>query len=449
MRAAIIGGGWAGCAAAVTFAQHRQPVTVFESADIVGGRARRVTRHGLALDNGQHLLLGAYRETCALLSLVDPESANAALRRSRLVVEPLQPQHDAFRLRAAGLRAPFGLLAGLLMARGLSIAERARVIGWFTRLKRNGFRCPASMTVADLLSDAGDVATRELWAPLCLAALNTPVDAASATIFLNVLRASFADDAQASDFLLPTTDLSALFPETAMRYVETREGRLLRRTTARVVAVDDAEVVVEADGNAQSFDAVVVAVGPHQFVDAVADLLPVSGAHRSAAALAYQPIATVWLGFASRFTMPSIARLDDAPGQWIIDRPDIVERAADDASRPRLAQVVAIVISADGPHAHVLPSTLVEQCDAQLRRLTGDCPPLAFSQMIIERRATYACVPNRPRPSSALPHPRLALAGDWIDAEFPATLEAAVRTGVNAAEAILASAPRYQVTTIR
>ncbi len=69
-------------------------------------------------------------------------------------------------------------------------------------------------------------------------------------------------------------------------------------------------------------------------------------------------------------------------------------------------------------------------CDAQLRRLVPRWPPLAWSQTIVEQRATYACTPNRPLPATALPHPRVALAGDWVDAEFPATIEAAVRTGV-------------------
>ena len=41
-------------------------VALYEAAPVLGGRARRVVRDGFALDNGQHLLLGAYRETLAL-----------------------------------------------------------------------------------------------------------------------------------------------------------------------------------------------------------------------------------------------------------------------------------------------------------------------------------------------------------------------------------------------
>jgi hypothetical protein len=156
--------------------------------------------------------------------------------------------------------------------------------------------------------------------------------------------------------------------------------------------------------------------------------------------LAYEPIATAWLGYGSRTPLPSpIARLDDAPGQWVVDRPDVLAKAADDPARPALAQLVAVVISASGPHDALDAGSLAAACDAQLRRLAPQWPPLAWSQAIVERRATYACTPGRPLPLDLAPHPRVALAGDWLDPEFPATLEAAVRTGVAAAFAIESS----------
>jgi len=129
-------------------------------------------------------------------------------------------------------------------------------------------------------------------------------------------------------------------------------------------------------------------------------------------------------------------RLDDTPGQWLFDRPDVLARAVPDAARPALAQLVSVVVSASGPHDGLGAHELALACDAQLRRLATGWPPLAFAQAIVERRATYACTPRRPRAARILPHPRVALAGDWLDAHFPATLEAAVRTGFAAATAV-------------
>jgi predicted NAD/FAD-binding protein len=69
-RVAVIGGGWAGCAAAVELAGGGARVTLFEAARSLGGRARGVELNGSMLDNGQHILLGAYGDTLRLLRKV-------------------------------------------------------------------------------------------------------------------------------------------------------------------------------------------------------------------------------------------------------------------------------------------------------------------------------------------------------------------------------------------
>jgi hypothetical protein len=206
------------------------------------------------------------------------------------------------------------------------------------------------------------------------------------------------------------------------------------RTRARIRGVHRDGIAIDDDDRLQRFDGAVVAVGPHQVEQAVPALPLFASVLEASRRLDYEPIATAWLGYAERTPLrTSIARLDDAPGQWIVDRPDIVARARPDATRPPLAQLVAVIISASGPHEKLLPAELALACDAQLRRLVSAWPALSWAQTIVEKRATYRCTPGRALPGDPLLHPRIALAGDWVDAEFPATLEAAVRTGVNAA----------------
>ena len=52
-----------------------------------------------------------------------------------------------------------------------------------------------------------------------------------------------------------------------------------------------------------------------------------------------------------------------------------------------------------------------------------------------EKRATFACTPGLKR-SPARVHPRVTVAGDHVDGPYPATLEGAVRSGIEAARAI-------------
>ena len=67
---AIIGGGYAGLACAVTLARADVRVTVFESSRVLGGRARVVEKDGSRIDNGQHIMIGAYSQTLQLMRQV-------------------------------------------------------------------------------------------------------------------------------------------------------------------------------------------------------------------------------------------------------------------------------------------------------------------------------------------------------------------------------------------
>lgn len=432
MRCAVLGAGWAGCAAAVTLARLAHEVTVFEAAPVAGGRARRVVRNGLALDNGHHLLIGAYVQTRNLLAVVHGGDGEAGLVRSPLHLVGFARDARAIELRSAAWPGAAGLLGGLMSARGFSLRERIGLVQWFRGLTRRGFRCPPTMTVDELLAAGPAVAAERLWRPLCLAALNTPPARASAQVFANVLRDAFTGPAGSSDFLVATTDLSTLFPDAALRYVEAQGGRIALRTRARLALQDDSVGVITGE-KTLAFDAAVVAVGPHQLEDALEDARGFEAAVAAARALDYEPIATVWLGYERSTPLPApLVRLDDAPGQWVADRADVLHRA-DPSARASLRQLLSVVISASGPHDALSGEALAAECAAQLRRLDPRIAAPAFTQTIVERRATYACTPQRPRPGVASAHPRVTLAGDWLDGEYPATLEAAVRTGVAAA----------------
>jgi squalene-associated FAD-dependent desaturase len=435
---AVVGAGWAACAAAVALARRGARVHLVEAAPLLGGRARRVDREGLALDNGQHLLLGAYAETLALIETV--HGGAAPLVRMPLTVAPLaRTQPRAVALRARRLPAPFGLAAGLLAARGLSLRERVATLRWFARLAHRGFECEPTQTVAQLLATLPPRATAALLAPLCIAALNTPVERASATAFAHVLSAAFQDHDAGADFVLPATDLSSLFPEAAARYVVAHGGRVTTSARVTIEAIEEAGVTLSDRERAWVAPGAIVAVGPHQlgsvFARDVALGRPdVAEAIAATAALDYEPIATVYLGYREKIALPRpIVRLDDSPGQWLFDRRDALSRPG----RPpaSLAQILAVVISASGPHDALDRDALALACDAQLRRLRPQLAPLAWSLAIVERRATYACGPGRARPPHIHVASNVVLAGDYVHATYPATLEAAVQSGLAAAGA--------------
>ena len=436
----IIGGGWAGCAAALTLANAGYRVALYETAQELGGRARRVVRDGLPLDNGQHVLLGAYVETQQNLAFVTGVNELPFVQR-RLEISPFaEAQRDAIALRARRFPPPFALFAGLMSAHGLSWRDRIATARWFARLRKRAYRVDAGSTAAELIASVPARARERLLAPLCLSALNTPPVRASAQVFANVLRAAFDGAGGASDMLLPSTDLAGLFPGAIARWLAANDHTVHLRTEATVIDAVERRIIVRSERSEIRAPATIIAVAPHQlsraFGPAIHSDESVTRAIEQVNRLEWEPIVTVYLGYGESFDMPSgLVQLDDMPGQWVFDRRDVLARADTDA--PMLAALLAVVISGRGAHTSLANDALTREVDMQLRRLRPGLPRVAWSQVIAEKRATYSCTPTAVRPQSGRLAAGIYLAGDYTDQEFPATLEAAVRSGRVAAEQLM------------
>ena len=392
-RVAVVGAGYAGMAAAVTLAERRIPVTVFESGPVPGGRARRVVSQGHSIDNGQHVLVGAYRELFRLMRRVGVPD-DAVLR------VPLELRYaGGFSFRALWLPFPFGLLGGLLLARGLPFAERLRAVRFIQGIGN----LQGDVSVAELLRRHGQDGAigHYLWRPLCVSALNTPVEIASSHAFLAVLRDALLGGDGASDLVLPRVDLSRLFPDPAAEFVRRNGGEVRLRTA------------VESLSSLDDFSAVIVAVGPHQ----LKALLP-----GIADGYTYQPIYTCYLQYGEKVKLgfPMIG-LADGMVQWVFDRGQLL------GEKGRLA----CVISAQGDHQQMSQDELAETCHRELSKnnLVKENP--VWTRVIAEKRATITCEVGLQKP--AMKSGGVYLAGDYVDPDYPPTLEAAVRSGVRAA----------------
>lgn len=425
-RVAILGGGYAGMAAAVALAARGVPLTVFEAAGNLGGRARRVEYRGPALDNGLHILIGAYRDTLALIGRVHPNVDRVLLRR------PLEWRiGERFCLRALPLPPPLDLAGGLLTARGASFAERLSALRFMRKLVSARCDVPRDITVARLLEvhrQDGAMA-RFVWRPLCIAALNTPPEEASAQVFANVLRESFGGARGSTDVLLARCDLSELFPAPAAGYVRARGGEVLLGHTVTAVAATDRGYRVEARGESRTFDHVICALPPHRLAAAIDGLPQLESTARMVANFAYQPIYTVYLQYGQRLPLAApMVGLTGGLGHWVFDR----EAICGEAGR------VAVVISARGAHQQLDHDALARSCHEELAATWGPLPAPLWSRVIAEKRATFACTPALERPQMRTALPGFWLAGDYVASPHPATIEAAVRSGLACAREVIA-----------
>lgn len=421
-RVAVIGGGWAGLSAAVECVELGCAVTLFEMAERVGGRARSVQVGSEELDNGQHILIGAYAETLAVMRRVDVDPDRVLLRL------PLQLTDTKGRGLVLDSGTPwFAFARAVLSNPDWSIGERTRLLraagGWAMR----GFRCDPAMTVAELARRLGNDVRSQLIEPLCVAALNTPAPQASAAVFLRVLRDALFGARGSADLLLPRVPLSEILPEPACRWLQARGARVLPGQRVRALQpVDSGWRVIGSQ--VETFDAVVVASSAAEAARLADPLNPAWS--QAARVLPFEPIATVYAGAeGARLPGPiTLLPADEAggPAQFVFDH------GHTHGAQGRFA------IVASGASAWVARGVPALQ-DAAVRQVARLLSATAQRELralrtLVEKRATFVCAPRLDRPAARIA-PLCWAAGDFVAGPYPATLEGAVRSGVAAGRA--------------
>lgn len=430
---AVIGGGCAGLATTVRLTQAGIRTSLFDSSHQLGGRARGIDWQGLTLDNGQHILLGAYSQTLRFLQTCGVDIDTGLLRLPLKLEIP-----GKFSLESqAALPAPLHILVGLLQAQGLSLRERLAAVRFMAGLRLKRFRLAKDVPLQQLLASQPPRLTAMLWEPLCLAALNTPIATASAQTFLNVLRDSFAHKKSDSDLLLPCADLSALLAEPAASFIEVHGGRISLNTPIESLHMLEHGVRLKLKDAVQDFSHAVIATSPFRVAALLSSLQGMENVVASCQSLQYQPIYTVYLQYPHDTVLPQAMHgLAGQLGQWVFDRGQLY-------GQPGL---LAIVISAEGKHQALTQSDLAIKIHQELQAVFPallKAAPL-WHKVVAEKRATFACTTGLDRPGQTTPHLCIQLAGDYVSTgspllDYPATIEGAVRSGFQAAENIIKS----------
>lgn len=426
-RIAIIGAGWAGCASAVEAIGCGLDVTLFEASRIAGGRARKTVIGGMTLDNGQHILLGAYSNTLQMMKKVGID-CDAAF--SRLPLQMHYPfDTGGMNFETVRLPAPLHLAVGLFKTTGLEWEDKIALARFFTACRHIRWDIGTDRPLVRLLEQFWQTPRLYglLWRPLCMASMNTIPEKASAQVFLSILKDSLGARRHACDMLLPKMDLSTIFPEKALAYLADRSGKIRMGETVRGLEHDGKTGwTINGDRNEQ-YDAVIVATSPAAAARLLEDKIDVSLFGQ----FEYEPISTCYLKYPDtvRLDRPFYALTDNPDnrdwGQYVFDRGHLVPD-----QQGLLAVVVSVSSAVDETDKETFETDMARQLAKAFKRPELENP--VWSRIITERRATFSCTPDLERPAAITEKKGLFLAGDYLRKDYPATLESAISSGIGA-----------------
>lgn len=462
--AIVIGGGFAGLSAATALAEHGGRVLVLEARPALGGRATAFTdpATGERVDNGQHVLLGCYRDTFTFLRRIG--AAEHVHVQSRLAVDFIDRGGRASRLACPSLPPPLNLLGGLMMWPALGWGDRLAALRMRAAIRESrgpsasapqgssggrGFM-PGQETVREWLTRHHQTSRLidMLWEPLAVASLNQPIDVAAAEPFVRVLAEMLGGDSRDASLAMPIKPLDEMYAIPARTFIEKHGGQVRTNSPARILVTDTggASLSGSPGGLTGSAPRLRVRVRNEEFLAptvicavpwfALAEVFPghpspIGDTLDAAGGTDASSIVTVNLWFDRVVTEHAVVGLPGRTMQWVFDKRRVF---GDQASHLSLVSSGAeAVVSRTNEELIALAVSEVNEAFPSARSGT-----VKRAVVVREKRATFSVAPGQPRrPVTRTALPGLLLAGDWIDTGLPATIESAARSGHMAAAAAI------------
>jgi len=433
-RVSIIGGGWAGLAAAVELCNKNIPVTVYESARQLGGRARSINIDNTTLDNGQHLMIGAYQQMLSLFNTISVDEKKVFHRiPQQLEILDLITRQSVFSLELPKLPAPLHLLVGMLRCPSLNFIEKITTLFRFNKLLNSEIKKDINVDQWLEYSALPEKYINYVLKPLCLAALTTHTSTASARVFQTVLQQTFNDSSKNTDLLIPKVCLGQLFPQAAKQYIEQHGGKILtEHKVDQITFSGDRATSILINNETIDIEHIILATPAHIIEKLVSSSPLLKNTCEQIDRLKYEPVTTIYFQYPQSVQLPAaMMGVVNASSEWLFDRQY--------CNQPGL---IAVVISANGAHMDLTNQALSELIASELQTLFPHWPKAISSKVIREKRACFRCTTNidKNRPGISTVIKNLTLCGDYVYFEknnaagLPSTLEGSMRSGVKCAQ---------------
>jgi hydroxysqualene dehydroxylase len=418
----VIGGGFAGLSAASFLSNSDFKIELLEASPKLGGRAYSFVdkETGAVIDNGQHILMGCYKETLKFFKLIGAE--NNLSKQSHLSLNFIKKNFELCPLTASGSFYPFNLLSAVINYSAFSSYEKLLFIKFFAKLYLYSDNELKRLTVIEWLLKEKQTKNliKSFWEILAIAALNTDIKKASANIFASVLKEIFFRGNNASVIILPLFGLTESYCDDAFRFISGKEGSIsFSEPVIKLNAHDNAiKEIVTTKRVISGFDYVITAIPLYALKKIVTEEHFLPGLEFN-----YSSILTVHLFLKENRFVNTFYGLIDSPVQWVFNK------------RSHLTVVISNADKfIDGSKEEIIDLILSELN----KYILLERNEIKTYNIIKEKRAAF--IPSNDildkRPSTHTPFKNLFLAGDWTNTGLPATIESAVKSGKRAADAV-------------
>ena len=424
--AIVIGGGLAGLATAAALGSAGFQVDLYESRSFLGGRA---TSYPLpasedeaseTIDNCQHVLM-----RCCV-NLQDFYKRLGVADRIRFYREFffIEPGGRTSVMRSGALPIPFHFTESFLKMHFLGVSDKLAVARGLLAIKRerNTRTDLDQITMLDWLREKRQTprAIDRFWKQVLVSAINEDLDRMAASHAFQVFWLGFLARSNSYEMGVPAVPLGELYGSGAWQRIG--NVRLhLRAPVERVITENGAIAGISANGSQPATADFYVSALPFE---RLAGVVPDAGLDLTG--FSHSPITGIHLWFDRTITQLPHATLLDRTIQWMFNK-----------SKGRYLECV---VSAS---RNLLETSRADAIELAVRELGEFFPKvreakLEKAHVVKEVRATFSARPGleQLRPGNSTRLRNLFLCGDWTRSGWPATMEGAVRSGYQAAEAV-------------
>jgi len=418
----VLGGGFAGLTSAVYLSKAGYKIELIEASPKLGGRAYsfKDTETNTIIDNGQHILMGCYKETLNFLKLINA-AANLEFQK-HLKVNFVKEDFRLYPLEAKGIFYPLNLALGILSYNALCVSERLRLILLFLKLPLIPSKDLKNLTVYEWLEGEKQAENirKAFWEILCVGALNTSIKKASAVTFADILKKIFLRGSRSATIVLPAKGLSETYCINAQKFIEQNNGIIsfsekvdsLLFDSDKLVKIKTSKRIIE------EFDFVISALPLSAFEKVVNNIRVFTDLN-----LTYSSILTLHIWLKENRLNRNFYGLINSRIHWVFNH----------------ISHITLVISDANDLIELSKEELIEIAGNELSKFMNIPQDEIISYKIIkEKRATFIPLNNilGQRPPSVTKFSNFYLAGDWIETGLPSTIESAVKSGRIAADLI-------------